>query len=139
MDRKYKQRGYMDNDRKEKPKREPRPQGPKEFRPRQMPGFHDAYRCSMCGSTVAMEIELNTQCPKCKADLHSCKQCTFFDSAARFECTQPLTERIPRKNIRNLCTLFAAKKVVERETSSASAPHNKPPAARDAFDALFKK
>ncbi len=35
MDRKYKQRGYMDSgrERQEKPKQEPRPKGAKEFRP----------------------------------------------------------------------------------------------------------
>jgi hypothetical protein len=142
MDRKYRQRGYMDSDRarEEKPKREPRPPGgPKEFRPRQMPGFQEAYRCSMCGASIAMQIELESQCPKCKADLHTCKQCTFFDSAARFECTQPIPERIPRKNTRNQCAFFAAKKSVERATSSQGSAVAKPQTPREAFDALFKK
>jgi hypothetical protein len=102
MDRKYKQRGYMDSgrERPEKPKQEPRPKGAKEFRPRQMPGFHEATRCSMCGASIALEITLETQCPKCNADLHACKQCGFFDSAARFECTQPIPERVQPKNVR---------------------------------------
>jgi hypothetical protein len=139
MERKYRQRGYMDSDRQEKPKREPRPQGSKEFRPRQMPGFHETYRCSMCGASIAMQIELTSQCPKCKADLHTCKQCTFFDSSARFECTQPIPERVLRKNVRNQCTFFAAKKSVERETSSQTSGAAKPQTAREAFDALFKK
>jgi hypothetical protein len=141
MDRKYRQRGYMDSDRdrREKPKREPRPQGAKEFRPRQMPGFREMYRCSMCGSSIALEVGLETQCPKCKADLHTCKQCTFFDTSARFECTQPIPERVAPKNVRNECTFFAAKKSVERDTSSQTPGKAKPQTAREAFDALFKK
>jgi hypothetical protein len=136
MERKYRQPGYMDRDRQEKQKRPPKPQGPKEFRSRPMPGFHEVFRCAMCGSTVAFEIELESQCPKCKADLHSCKQCAFFDTGARFECTQPIPERIQPKNIRNQCQLFEAKKSVERQTSSVA---SRPKDARQAFDDLFKK
>jgi hypothetical protein len=139
MERKYRQRGYMDNDRREKPKREPRPKGAKEFRPRQMPGFHEIYRCSMCGASIAMQIELDSQCPRCREDLHTCKQCTFFDTSARFECTQPVPERVGRKNVRNRCTFFAAKKSIERATSSQNLGLAKPQTAREAFDALFKK
>ena len=142
MERKYKQHGYMDRDRdrQQKSKREPRPPtGTREFRPRQMPGFHETYRCSMCGASVAMQIALDAQCPRCKADLHTCKQCTFFDSSVHFECTQPILDRVPRKNVRNQCNFFAAKKSVERETSSQTSAPAKPPTAREAFDALFKK
>ncbi|MBM3802582.1 MAG: hypothetical protein FJW26_09785 [Acidimicrobiia bacterium] len=141
MERKYKQRGYMDSgrERQEKPRQEPRPKGAKEFRPRQMPGFHEAARCSMCGASIALEIELNTQCPKCKTDLHVCKQCGFFDSAARFECLQPIPERVQPKNVRNQCTFFSAKKSIERETTSQSSRPAVPKTAREAFDALFKK
>jgi hypothetical protein len=136
MDRKYRQRGYMDRDKPERSEQAPKPQGPKEFRSRPMPGFQEVFRCALCGSTVSFEIELESQCPKCKADLHSCKQCAFFDTGVRFECTQPIPERVPRKNIRNQCTFFEAKKSVERETSSAK---SKPKDARQAFNDLFKK
>src|SRR5438309_12027821 len=101
MERKYRQRGYMDRDREEKQKRPPKPQGPREFRSKPMPGFREVFRCAMCGSTVALEIELGSQCVRCKADLHSCKQCAFFDTAARLDCTQPISERTARKGIRN--------------------------------------
>lgn len=150
MDRKYRQAGYMDRDRdrnrdREKQDRQKRPQqpkGPKEFRSRPMPGFNEVFRCSMCGAKVLdAEIGLDQQCLKCKADLHSCKQCSFFDTGARLECTQPITERISRKNGRNECTLFKMKKSVERETSSSSSsvPSGGTSSARQAFDNLFKK
>lgn len=148
MERKYRQRGYMDHDRPEKKTRPPKPQGPKEFRPRAMPGFRQILRCAMCGAAVPAEIELESQCPKCHADLRSCKHCAYFDTGKRNECRQPVAERVARKDVRNQCSLFEAKRSVERETTSSggggggSVKSPAPPApseGRLAFDALFKK
>jgi hypothetical protein len=136
MERKYRQRGYMDRDREEKQRRPFQPQGPKEFRSKAMPGFREVFRCAMCGSVGSLEIGFESQCPKCKADLHSCKQCAFFDASARFECTRPILERILNKSTRNQCGFFEGKKSVERETSSSS---SRPKDARQAFEDLFKK
>ncbi|MEW5975552.1 MAG: hypothetical protein AB1898_07070 [Acidobacteriota bacterium] len=140
MERKYRQRGYMDRsgDREEKrsrPAPSERTKGSGEFSSRPMPGFHDVIRCAICGAVVR-EVGPDTQCPKCQAELHSCKQCRFFDTAARYECTQPIPERVARKNARNNCTFFQPTQRVERETSSAS---SRPDDARTAFEKLFKK
>ena len=72
-----------------------------------------------------------------------------FDTGARFECTEPVPERIPRKDVKNDCAFFAMRTLVEKDTSPASAMQkNAPPAptaglttdsARRAFDNLFKK
>jgi hypothetical protein len=59
---------------------------------------------------------------------------TSFDPGAHFECRKPITERIANKGARNTCELFAARTVVERETSSG-----KPTDAKQAFANLFKK
>jgi hypothetical protein len=73
-------------------------------------------------------------CPKCDSDLHTCRGCIHFDPSARFECRKPITARIINKGGRNTCELFAARTVIERETSSG-----KPTDARQAFANLFKK
>jgi hypothetical protein len=57
-----------------------------------------------------------------------------FDPSARFECRKPITARIVNKGGRNTCELFAARTVIERETSSGT-----PNDARQAFANLFKK
>src|SRR2546427_12936753 len=157
MDRKYGQRGYQDNDRDrerrdpEKPRQQPkgRPRGSKAKQgPRLMktPGFHEVLRCALCGAIVPppVEIKYESQCPKCKADLRSCKNCRHFDTAAQFECTQPIPERITKKDLRNQCEFFMARTSIERETrdsggSNSQAPSVKPSDARSAFDNLFKK
>jgi hypothetical protein len=52
---------------------------------------------------------------------------------------------VARKNIRNQCERFEAKRSVERETSSSEGPPPprssapRPSQGRQAFDALFKK
>jgi hypothetical protein len=77
------------------------------------------------------------QCPKCAFELHSCKQCTHFDTSSRFECTQPIPERIPRKDQRNECTFYSIRVMIEKETSTPKAL--RPNDARQAFENLFKK
>jgi len=140
-DRKYRQRGYQDNDRE--------PQRPKSETPRQAPrnpaahegprspkmmAFGEVVKCASCGAKAPNLIGLETSCPKCKGDLHTCRQCNFFDPGARFECSKPITTKIVNKNARNKCELFAPRTVVERETSSGA-----PKDARQAFANLFKK
>ena len=99
-----------------------------------MMAFGQKVKCAGCGATVETNVTLDATCPKCKADLHNCRLCTFFDPGARFECRKPITARIVNKSARNTCELFAARTVVERETSSG-----KPTDARQAFANLFKK
>jgi hypothetical protein len=157
MDRKYGQRGYQDNDRdrerdpdREKPRQQPKggPRGSKAKegpRMMKMPGFQEVLRCALCGVIVPppVDIKYESQCPKCKADLRSCKNCRHFDTAAQFECTQPIPERITKKDLRNNCEFFMARTSIERETRDSgggvSNVTSKPSDARSAFDNLFKK
>jgi len=152
MERKYKQRGYSERDRDEKKKERP----PEQQRPRQeqmgprtprMVGTVMRSRCSSCGAVLMPGFDPNGQCPRCNADLHCCKQCVHFDTAAQFECTQPIPERIAKKDGRNECTFFESRTTVEKDTSpvayaTASQPATSasgPTDARKAFDDLFKK
>ena len=146
-DRKYRQRGYQDDDRDRQSKpAAPRPapepgapagarrisqDGPKNIN---MPGYHEVVRCSQCGNVVAAEISLENRCSRCGTDLHTCAQCVNFDTGAALECLQAIPVRVSPKDRRNTCTLFEPRTTVERETKSAAAPTS----ARSAFDDLFK-
>jgi hypothetical protein len=99
-----------------------------------MPAKREVVRCSSCAAIVPAEIDFTSKCPRCKADLHACKQCTYFDTASRFECTQPVSARIPKKEVNNQCSFYSPRTTVERETSST-----KPMDARQAFENLFRK
>ena len=141
-DRKYRQHGYQDSgEQRQKTSHEQAPArkdkdntfGP---RPVQMPGTHSVSRCSQCGTLLSMLSEPLGQCPKCGFELHSCKQCTYFDPSRRFECMQPVPERIPKKDARNDCTFYSISVRVEKQTSTGLAAQ--PNDARKAFDNLFK-
>lgn len=154
MERKYKHRGYMSDEREERPREQRPPEsrparlerlGPKTPR---MVGTVLRARCSNCGAVLAPGFNAAGQCPRCKAELHSCKQCVHFDTGAQFECTQPIPERIARKDAHNECTFFEFRRTVEKDTSpvvTASAPtvkpngNSRPNDARKAFEDLFKK
>src|SRR5262245_20634791 len=104
-DRKYRQRGYMDNDRdreSQRPKSQQRPpQAPRDRegpRSPKMMAFGEKVKCASCGAAVAKSINLASACEKCNADLHTCRQCNYFDPAARFECRKTITARIANKN-----------------------------------------
>ena len=143
-DRKYRQRGYHDDDRERPARPAPRPapepgapagarrlsqDGPKSFN---MPGYRQVTRCATCGHVMTAEVTLLSQCSKCGTDLHACAQCASFDPGSRFECMQPVTTRYTPKNARNDCTLYAARPTVERETTTPRTD-----SARKAFDDLF--
>ena len=138
-DRKYKQSGYMDNDRESRasgPRANPlaKPQdreGPRTIR---MMAFGETSKCSACGEKFPPNVSAESSCAKCKADLHTCRQCTYFDPGARFECGKAIAARIVDKHARNSCELYAARIVVERDTKPAP-----PTDARQAFANLFKK
>jgi hypothetical protein len=143
-DRKYRQRGYHDDDRERpaRPAQRPAPEpgapagarrlsrdAPKAIN---MPGYREVVRCATCGTLVTGEISALSQCSKCSADLHACAQCASFDPGSRFECMQTISARITPKNARNNCTLYGARTTVERETTTPRTDD-----ARKAFDDLF--
>jgi hypothetical protein len=146
-DRKYRQRGYQEDDR-DKPaapktsRPAPEPGAPAGARrisqdgPRNinMPGYRQVVRCSQCGNVVSgSDIGLDSRCMRCGADLHACAQCASFDPGSRFECMQPVPARVTPKGARNGCTFFEPRTTVERETTTP-----RPDDARKAFDDLFK-
>jgi predicted RNA-binding Zn-ribbon protein involved in translation (DUF1610 family) len=138
-DRKYRQRGYQDGGEERRKQSAEKPVRKDTFGPRplQMPGTRSVSRCAQCGVVLPAGAEPTGKCPKCGFELHSCRQCTYFDTSSRFECSQPIPERVPRKDERNQCTFYSMRVSVEKETSTPALA--KPADARQAFENLFKK
>jgi hypothetical protein len=102
-DRKYRHRGCQDSG--SIPRGE-RPSGPPTAaqRRRRAPGRgidQDkpvVFRCKHWGSVLDLDsIGVEAVCRKCGASLHSCSQCTYFDTSARFECAQPTPRASSRR------------------------------------------
>jgi len=149
---KYRQPGYQDRDDRdraprgdlEKLRKGPpeRKSGPPRWdhalgpRPVNLPGTREVSRCAQCG-TLLQSGAREGKCPKCGFELHCCKQCTYFDPGSRFECMQPIKERIAKKDARNDCTFYEIRVTREKETSTPAS--QRPSDARTAFENLFKK
>jgi hypothetical protein len=158
-DRKYRQRGYQDDERDRQP-RGPKPQQPpaqrapgrvlQDERGPKTPNLmaaHEVFRCARCGNLLSLPVGLLDSCSKCGVDLHSCIQCVSFDTSARWECSQndQITARVAPKDARNSCGLMTPRTRVERQTTTPPASSGSKPAgdvtsnsARKAFDDLFK-
>ncbi len=145
-DRKYGHRGYMDSDDGRGRDRDRGGQGPKSPRGERPPGPRGrglgkptatVFRCAVCGEKqlAGTQIDLDSQCWKCNADLHTCTHCKHFDSSAPGQCRERPTQLISAKAKRNTCELFQARSTQE---FAADAGADTPSDARAAFDALFK-
>ena len=133
-DRKYRQQNYRSGggghqERREQP---PPPPGGTFGILRSRP----TSRCAECGAVLPITADSLTQCPHCRAELHTCRQCAHFDPARLFECTQDIAERIADKRARNDCPRFSLMVTVERDTSGGAV---RPDDARRSFGSLFKK
>src|SRR5580700_3766866 len=159
-DRKYRQHGYQDTDRDNKPFRDgPKPQGPRppiDVTGPRLPRLVQhvaAARCYNCATALPPGTDFLGACPKCNADLHCCKQCSHFEPSTRFQCLKPIPVRIPVKDKANDCTLFSPRLTVARDAPAGMQPtyRDRPVQpmqqegprnssdARDAFARLFKK
>ena len=133
-DRKYQQKGYQgyrkqDPERRGEPSRAETPRGA-------MLAQRTVSRCGACGDLLPIATGSLEACPSCRAAIHACRQCAHFDVSQRFQCTQPIPERIEDKTARNDCGSFTLRVSVEKNAS----PDGKSAAdIRRAFDNLFKK
>jgi hypothetical protein len=137
-ERKYRQRGYQDEERgrstgrtgpspAQEPGRSPRSRGL--GRPE-----HEVFRCRDCGQEAAgTEVGPGTACARCGAALHACVNCRSFDPSARWECRAAIAAPVRSKTKANDCVLYAPKTVLELGTGSKDSD------PRAAFDALFGK
>src|SRR5213593_533374 len=123
-ERKYRHRGYMDShgrdDRRERrPPQQKRAPRPPEDLPRPGRGMersaNEVNRCSTCGNSLmpGFVVSPDSTCPSCSAALHCCRNCNFFDTSARYECTQPIPAPLPSKTAANSCELFQMRAVLD--------------------------
>lgn len=160
-DRKYGQRGYMDSDRPsggagnrdEDRSRDRGPRPPLDITGPRLPRMVEnvtASRCYNCATPLPPGMDFSGTCPKCKVELHCCKQCSYFEPSTRFQCLKPIPVRIAYKDQRNECTFFRARVTVARDSAPAASARpsaerldsSAPKTANDAriaFDNLFKK
>ncbi|MFQ5720168.1 MAG: hypothetical protein ACE5IK_11535 [Acidobacteriota bacterium] len=140
---KYRQPGYRDADFAEQRDRERKEERDthQEARQTRHAVSRDArsvVRCAECGHQSAGEthVDFETTCDNCSAALHSCRNCRFLDTRARFHCRQEIPERVASKTAANTCEFFEPRRVLDSTGKRVATAQENP---RSAFDALFKK
>ena len=89
--------------------------------------------CFSCKKELSFSgtIGRREECPHCRADVHVCKNCNFYDSKAYNECREPSADVVREKDRANFCDYFTPSTGIPAEDKAA--------ALRAAAEALFKK
>lgn len=90
--------------------------------------------CWKCGAELAgLEPPLSRtdECRACRAELHVCRMCRFYDPTKSRSCAEPVAEEVRDKERANFCGYFTAAPGRHRPREAAGA------GARDALEALF--
>jgi len=112
--------------------------------------------CHRCGAEVGVSaVGVRDVCERCRAYLHCCRNCEFYEPGAHNDCREPNAEVVADKEQGNFCDYFrlssaprAADSSVggsggsrdrdERERSATPSPRRTSD-ARSQLDALFRK
>ena len=96
------------------------------------------FTCSECGEKIPVSVTVGREdsCPRCQHDLHTCRNCRFFDPAYNNQCRENRAEPVADKRKANFCDYFEPLLKIDLN-SARSGPT--PDESRQAFDDLFKK
>ena len=97
-----------------------------------MPYF--CYKCLNELDIPSGKAGFRDECPKCKCDLHICKNCIHYDQSAYNECHEPNADRVLEKERANFCDYFVFKNLPTKPTKGGG-PAEDP---RKKLDDLFK-
>jgi len=92
--------------------------------------------CHACGQGIATGKKIGRRdvCPLCRADLHCCLNCAFYDVTVSKQCREPAAELVKDKNRANFCDFFVFTGLRHSRQSDAEVDK-----ARKELDNLFKK
>jgi hypothetical protein len=91
--------------------------------------------CWRCGASLADELlpfARTAECGACRADLHVCRLCVFYDTRKARHCQEPIAEEVKDKTRANFCDYFQP-----RPGAYEAAAVRASTTTRDALDALF--
>ena len=89
------------------------------------------FSCKKATSSIS-KIGFREECSHCRADLHVCKNCEFYDVKAYNQCRETSADVVQEKERSNFCDYFSA-------NQSANSSVDKAAQLRAAAEALFKK
>ncbi len=92
--------------------------------------------CWKCGHAIELSpgsrVGSRDICPRCDADLHSCRNCNFYDPSKNNQCSEPQAEWVRDKEATNYCDYYRPNPILSANSSSPTSD------AKKKFDSLFK-
>jgi len=76
--------------------------------------------CWKCGETLAdilLPFPRLAKCSNCRADLHVCRMCTFYDTTVSNSCREPVAETVNDKTRANFCGYFQPGSALQEDRS----------------------
>lgn len=66
------------------------------------------FKCFSCGENLKFTSQpgRREECPKCRSDVHVCKNCRFYDPKSYNECKETSADVIREKDRSNYCDFF---------------------------------
>jgi hypothetical protein len=96
-----------------------------------MPATYTCWKCATTLTEIFLPLARLAECPSCRAQLHVCRMCGFFDPAAAQQCREPVADAVADKQRANFCGYFQLV-AQPRPLTSGQAD-----ASRQQLDALF--
>ena len=65
-----------------------------------------SFGCWKCGEMIVdvpLPLSRSETCPHCRADLHACRQCIYYDTSKASACREPVAEHVTDKTRANFC------------------------------------
>jgi hypothetical protein len=92
--------------------------------------------CHVCGKGVEGSGRIGREdvCSHCRADLHCCLNCRFFDEYAQNKCRESSAEWVSDREKNNFCDYFSF-----RDSAEAGRREKERQDARAKLEALFKR
>jgi len=96
--------------------------------------------CWYCGEPITNEAPIGRSalCSDCGKDLRSCKNCRFFLSGARGDCSETSAEPQSDKERANFCDWFSINEKYRKKSSGQADEKAKAETSKAAFENLFK-
>ena len=94
----------------------------------------DSLVCWKCGAPLAdlsLPLLRTEECRACRAELHVCRMCRFYDTGKAKSCAEPVADEVQDKTRANFCGYFEP--VAGRFRARGSAAQQ----AREALESLF--
>ncbi|MBZ5671672.1 MAG: hypothetical protein LAO04_18340 [Acidobacteriia bacterium] len=97
------------------------------------------FNCWKCGGKIeypaGSRVLRADACPQCDSDLHSCRNCQFYDPGKHNQCAGTQAEWVGDKGTANCCDYFQPNPTLLASTARPASQAND---AKNRFDSLFK-